>query len=232
MYNYPQVFFPPEPASVASSDPPIFVLDPLLREQLPPPSTQQPQLRNYSDVESDAPTEIATDVEEEIRNAFYGTIVDGECVTGEEGDVLTPLLQVPKTPSDRKLPRLPSTGQREPHCKREARRGFPDREPPSPSSPVGKKKKVLTKRMLTWCTSRALVPCETGLVRVPASDVSDLPKSSPSGGKRGRGYEADDESEKPTKKSKAEENNDAPDAGLDTAENIQESQVLSDGSLN
>lgn len=47
-------------------------------------------------------------------------------------------------------------------------------------------------------------------MRVPAYDASDLPKSSPSGGKRGRGYEADDESEKPTKKPKAEENNNGP----------------------
>ncbi len=140
-------------------------------------------------------------------------------------DILAPLSQVPKTPSDRKVPRLPSTGQREPRFKRDVKRGFPDREPPSPSPPVGKKKKVLStcfltctnlrsswctrrlaKRVPTWCTSRALVPCETGLLRAPASDASDLPKSSPSGGKRGRGYEADDESEKPTKKPKAEEN--------------------------
>ncbi|PBK64344.1 hypothetical protein ARMSODRAFT_962169 [Armillaria solidipes] len=232
MYNYPQVFFPPEPASVASLDTPIFVLGPLLREQHPPPSTQLPEPKDYSDAESDAPTEVATDVEEEIRIAIYGTIADSECITGE-GDVLAPLSQAPKTPSDRKLSRLPSTGQREPRCKRDVKRGFPDQEPPSPSPPVGKKKKVLTKRMPMWCTSRALVPCETGLMRAPASDASDLPTSSPSGGKRGRGYEADDESEKPKKKPKAEESdNVALDAGWDTTESVQESQVLLDGSLN
>ncbi len=60
MYSYPQVFFPPEPAFVASPDPPVFVFGPLLREQLPPHSTQQPQPRDYSDAESDAPTEVST----------------------------------------------------------------------------------------------------------------------------------------------------------------------------
>ncbi|KAK0188307.1 hypothetical protein F5146DRAFT_1139824 [Armillaria mellea] len=230
MTSHPRVFFPPGPAPAASPDPPIFVLGDLLRKQFPPPSTQQ--LKDYSDAESDAATEIATEVEEEIRNASNSTIVEGESITEEEGDVLAPLSQFPKTPSGQKLPRLPSTGQRKPHCKRDAKRRFPDQEPPSPSPPVGKKKKVLTKRMPIWCTSRVLVPCEIGLTRTSASDDTDLPTSSPSGGKRGRGYEADDESEKPKKKPKVEESDNVLDAARDITENVQESQVLSDESLN
>ncbi|KAK0452827.1 uncharacterized protein EV420DRAFT_1749864 [Desarmillaria tabescens] len=220
--NRPRVFFPPEPAVEASPDPSLFVLGPLLREKRQSPSALQP--KDDSDAESEVSTEVATDVEEE------GTALDGESITREEQDVVAPLSQVPKTPGDRKLLRLPSTGQRDLRCKRDVKRGFPDQEPPSPSPPVGKKKKVLTKRMPVWCTSRALVACETGLRRAPASHASDLPTSSPFGGKRSRGYEADDEREKPNKKLKAvESDDDALDTARDATGDVEESQVPSDG---
>lgn len=229
MRSVPQVFFPPEPAAVASPDPSTFVLGPLLREQRPPPSSQQPESKNYSDAESNTPTEIATDVEEETLDTAHDTTVEGECLTGEEEDVLPPLPQGPKTPSFPKLPCLPSRGQREPRCKRDAKQRLTDQEPPSPSPPVRAKKKVLTKRMPVWCTSRALVPCETGFIRAPTSDASDLSTSSPYGGKRGRGYEADDESEKSKKKPKAEEGDNVSifiDACRDATEGVQDGKVL------
>ncbi|KAG7443874.1 uncharacterized protein BT62DRAFT_1078073 [Guyanagaster necrorhizus] len=168
-------------------------------------------------------------VEKELPIATYGTIPDGEDNAVEEDDVPAPLSQAPKTPGDRKLLRLPSTGQRELRCKRDVKRGLPAREPPSPSPPVRKKKKVLTKKMPVWCTSRALVPCETGLKLGTASGASDLPTSSPSG-KRVRGYEADDESEKPKRKVRAVESvNYGVDTGCDKTGDVVEKEVSSSG---
>ncbi|KAK0215139.1 hypothetical protein IW262DRAFT_1465958 [Armillaria fumosa] len=205
MRSYPQVFFPPEPSAVASPDPPVFVLGPLLREKFPPPSTQKSQPKDYSDAESDTPTERRMSKKRFTLWLIALPLKVNALLGKKRHDVLLPLPRVPKTPSGPKLPRLPSTGQREHRCKGDAKRRLTDQEPPSPSPAVRTKKKVLTKRMPVWCTSRALVPRETGLIRAPTSNGSDLWTSSPSGGKRGRGYEADDESEKPKKKVKAVE---------------------------